>query len=313
MLSRTADNLYWLARFVERAEYLARILEVTQRLTTLPLAYVGSTNEWDSAVLTAGCEHAFSEAYPEANEETVIDFLCFSAANPSSIRNCFEVARSNARAVRTALTSETWDAINGAWLELKRFGNGPTSREEFMRFLRWVQESSLRFDGSAYRTMLRNDAYWFSRLGLYMERADNTARILDVKYHLLLPENERVGGPLDYFQWAAILRSVSALTAYHWVYRESLKPWLVADLLILRDEMPRSLASCYEAIVRNLDSLAGAYGRQGRAQRQARGIRTRLQNSRMDGIFQRGLHEFIGEFITESNQLGALITQQFLT
>ena len=137
-----------------------------------------------------------------------------------------------------------WSAINDTWLELKRFGNGPTSREEFMRFLRWVQESSLRFDGSAYRTMLRNDAYWFSRLGLYMERADNTARILDVKYHMLLPADQRVGGPLDYFQWSAILRSVSALTSYHWVYRESVKPWLIADLLILRDEMPRSLASC---------------------------------------------------------------------
>ena len=127
--------------------------------------------------------------------------------------------------------------------------------------------------------MLRNDAYWFSRLGVYIERADNTARILDVKYHVLLPDNERVGGPLDYFQWAAILRSVSALTAYHWVYRESLKPWLVADLLILKEEMPRSLASCYEAIVRYLDQIAGAYGRQGPAQRQARGIRARLQNS----------------------------------
>ena len=207
---------------------------------------------------------------------------------------------------------EMWDAINGTWLELKRYGNGPTSREEFSRFLRWVQESSLRYDGSAYRTMLRNDAYWFSRLGVYLERADNTARILDVKYHLLLPDNERVGGPLDYFQWAAILRSVSALTSYHWVYRESLQPWLVADLLILKEEMPRSLASCYEAIVRNLDPVAGAYGRQGPAQRQARGIRTRLQNSRMDGIFQRGLHEFIGEFITENNRLGAAITEQFL-
>ena len=160
--------------------------------------------------------------------------------------------------------------------------------------------------------MLRNDAYWFSRLGVYVERADNTARILDVKYHLLLPENERVGGPLDYFQWTAILRSVSALTAYHWVYRESLKPWLVADLLILSYEMPRSLSSCYEEIVRNLDSIGGAYGRQGAAQRQARGMRARLQNSRIDDIFQRGLHEFIGEFITENNRLGAAITEQFL-
>jgi uncharacterized alpha-E superfamily protein len=312
MLSRTADNLYWLARYVERAEYLARILEAAQRLTALPLAYAGSSNEWESTVATAGCAYAFGAAYGEANEDSVVDFLCFSAANPSSIRNCLEIARSNARAVRTALTVEMWDAINGTWLELKRFGNGATSREELLRFLRWVQESSLRFDGSAYRTMLRNDAYWFSRLGVYMERADNTARILDVKYHLLLPAHERVGGPLDYFQWAAILRSVSALTAYHWVYRDSVKPWLIADLLILRDELPRSLASCYENLVLYLDHIARAYGRQGVAQRQARSIRARIENSRMDEIFQSGLHEFIGEFISENNQLGAAIAEQYL-
>lgn len=313
MLSRTADNLYWLARYVERAEYLARILEATQRLTALPLDYVGTSNEWESAVATAGCAGAFYAAYDEANEETVTEFLAFSTSNPSSIRSCFEVARTNARAVRTALTMEMWDSINGTWLELKRYGNGPTSREEFSRFLRWVQESSLRFDGSAYRTMLRNDAYWFTRLGIYLERADNTARILDVKYLLLLPEQEQVGGPLDYFQWAAILRSVSALTSYHWVYRESLKPWLIADLMILKDEMPRSLASCYENIVRYLDEIARVYGRQGPAQRLARGIRTRLQNSDMDSIFQGGLHEFIQEFIADNNRIGQTITQQYLT
>jgi uncharacterized alpha-E superfamily protein len=161
--------------------------------------------------------------------------------------------------------------------------------------------------------MLRNDAYWFSRLGVYIERADNTARILDVKYHLLLPALEHVGGPLDYYQWAGILRSVSALTAYHWVYRESLKPWLIADLRMLNDQMPRSLASCYENLVQNLDRIAGAYGRQGNAQRQARGIRTRLQNSRMEEIFQTGLHEFIGSFIKDNNKLGSAISQQYLT
>ena len=313
MLSRTADNLYWLARYVERAEYLARILEATQRLATLPIAYVGSSNEWESAVATAGCAGAFFAKFNEANEENVTEFLAFSPANPSSIRSCFEVARTNARAVRTALTVEMWDAINGAWLELKRFGNGPTSREEFMRFLRWVQDTSMLFDGSAYRTMLRNDAYWFSRLGLYIERADNTARILDVKYHMLLPAEEHVGGPLDYFQWAAILRSVSALTSYHWVYRDSIKPWLIADLLILNDQMPRSLASCYENLVRFLDSIAHDYGRQGPAQRHARNVRARLENSRMDEIFQRGLHEFISEFIADNNRLGAAVTEQYLT
>src|SRR5271165_2700724 len=312
MLSRTADNLYWLARYVERAEYLARILEATHRLTTLPLTYVGSSNEWASAVSTAGCANLFFAKFEEANEENVTYFLAFAPENPSSIRNCFEVARTNARAVRTALTSEMWDAINGAWLELKRWGNGPRSREEFARYLRWVLGSSLRFDGSAYRTMLRNDAYWFSRLGVYMERADNTARILDVKYHLLLPAHEQIGGPLDYFQWSSILRSVSALTAYHWVYRENVKPWLVADLLMLRDEMPRSLASCYENLVQNLDRIAHAYGRQGSAQRQARAVRARLQKSRIEEIFQTGLHEFIDAFVEDNNQLGTAIAQQYL-
>jgi uncharacterized alpha-E superfamily protein len=312
MLSRTADNLYWLARYVERAEYIARILDTTLRLTALPLAYVGSTNEWESAVATAGCAGGFFEHYKEANEETVTEFLAFSSANPSSIRNCFEAARLNARAVRTALTSEMWDAINGAWLELKRWGNGPRSREEFARYLRWVLGSSLRFDGSAYRTMLRNDAYWFSRIGVYMERADNTARILDVKYHLLLPVDEKVGGPLDYFQWSSILRSVSALTAYHWVYRENVKPWLVADLLMLRDEMPRSLASCYENLVQNLDRIATAYGRQGPAQRQARTVRARLENSKIEQIFQNGLHEFIDTFVEDNNRLGTAVSQQYL-
>lgn len=312
MLSRTADNLYWLARYVERAEYIARILDTTLRLATLPLAYVGTTNEWESAVATAGCAGAFFEAHKEANEETVTEFLAFSILNPSSIRNCFENARLNARAVRTALTNEMWDAINGAWLELKRWGNGPSSREEFARFLRWVLGASLRVDGSAYRTMLRNDAYWFSRLGVYVERADNTARILDVKYHLLLPAEEKVGGPLDYFQWSAILRTVSAHTAYHWVYRDNVRPWLVADLLILKDEMPRSLASCYENLVQNLDRIANAYGRQGPAQRHARSVRARLENAKIDDIFQSGLHEFISEFIEDNNRLGTAVTQQYL-
>jgi len=312
MLSRTADSLYWISRYVERAEYLARILEATLRLTTLPIAYVGSSNEWETAVATAGNTKLFAESYPEANEETVVHFLALSPQNPSSIRNCFETARANARAVRTALTAEMWETINSAWIELQRFGNGPGTREEINRFLRWVQETSLRFDGSAYRTMLRNDSYWFTRLGLYIERADNTARILDVKYHLLLPNYEPVGGSLDYFQWSTILRSVSALTAYHWVYREKVQPWLIADLLILNEQMPRSLASCYENLVHYLDEIAGDYGRQGPAQRQARVIHTRLETSRMEEIFQHGLHEFITEFIADNNSLGTTISQQYL-
>src|ERR1700744_2846922 len=313
MLSRTAENLYWLARYVERAEYLARTIDATLRVTALPAAYIGKTNEWDSALLTAGVSASFYQVYKEANEQNVVEYLSFAPKNPSSIRNCIENARLNSRSVRTALTSEMWDTINSAWIELQEvWGKGTSTREELAKFLRFVQETSLRFDGSAYRTMLRNDAYWFSRLGLHLERADNTARILDVKYHVLLPEEEHVGGPLDYYQWTSILRSVSALTAYHWVYRENVKPWLVADLLMLRDEMPRSLANCYENLVQNLDRIAKSYGRQGPAQRQARTIRARLENSKIEGIFQNGLHEFIDGFIEDNNRLGSAVAQQYL-
>jgi len=313
MLSRTAENLYWLARYVERAEYLARTIDATLRVTALPAAYIGKTNEWDSAVLTAGVAAGFYQNYEAAEEHSVVDYLCFSPNNPSSIRSCIEAARLNARSVRTALTSEMWDTINSAWIDLQAvWDRGAGTRDDLASFLRFVQETSLRFDGSAYRTMLRNDAYWFSRLGLHLERADNTARILDVKYHLLLPEEEHVGGPLDFYQWSSILRSVSALTAYHWVYRETLKPWLIADLLILNDSLPRSLASSYGNLVRNLDQIGVAYGRQGPAQRHARGVRNRLEHSNMTDLFQHGLHEFIQEFLADNARLGEIIAKQYL-
>ncbi|GLK80742.1 alpha-E domain-containing protein [Methylopila turkensis] len=312
MLSRTADNLFWLSRYVERAEALARILEATQRLASLPVAYAGSTNEWESAVNSAGCSSAFYAKHEEATAETVVDYLVFEKDNPSSIVNCFEVARHNARAVRTALTVEMWETINGAWLELRRRPERQLVGEEFTRFLGWVKEIGLRFDGSASRTMLRNDIYSFSRLGMLLERADNTARILDVKYHLLLPEETKVGGGLDYYQWSAILRAVSAQTSYHWVYRQSLKPWLIADLLILNDQMPRSLAACYGDMVRHLDDLSRGYGRQGPSQRIARATRAKLENAGIEEVFQNGLHEFITGFIGENNRLGAAIHEQYL-
>jgi uncharacterized alpha-E superfamily protein len=311
MLSRTADSLYWLSRYVERADYLARVLETAGRLSSLPSTY-GSGNEWESALITAGCRELFRQKYDEPTADTVIEFLICGEHNPSSIVRCLEIARSNARAVRTALTAEMWETINGAWLELRSFNVKQLMSHDLPRFLDWVKEVSLRVDGSGHRTMLRNDAYWFSRLGIYIERAESTARILDVKYHFLLPAESPVGGGLDYTQWTAILRAVSAATSYHWVYRESLNPWLVADLLILKDQMPRSLAACYDNIVSNLDRLAEAYGRRGPAQRMARSIRTRLTNSRIEQIFQSGLHEFVSSFITDNAAVGSAITNQYL-
>jgi uncharacterized alpha-E superfamily protein len=313
MLSRTADSLFWLSRYVERAENTARIIDAASRLAALPTGYGTTGNEWESALAATGCLDAFTEVYgEEATADATIDFLAFSPSNPSSIKSCLEVARFNARAVRTALTAEMWETINSAWLELKDYGPGELDLGRLADFLRFVKRTSLAFDGSAYRTMLRSDAYWFTRVGVFIERADATARLLDVKYHVLLPPEAQIGGSLDYFQWSAILRAVSAQTSYHWVYRQSLKPWLVADLMILNRQMPRSLAACYESITRNLDLIAHRYGRQGASQRHARALFTQLDSTDVDTVIAGGLHEFLSEFIAENTRLGALITEQYL-
>lgn len=314
MLSRTADTLFWLGRYVERADNTARIIDAANRLATVPDSLAGETSEWEPALAAAGVLDHFSEKHEEVDRDPAIQFLAFSPDNPSSIRNCLGTARANARAVRTALTAEMWEALNEAWFELKRYDGTQMDRQTLNDFLSRVKEACLRFDGSAYRTMLRHDAYWFLRLGFYLERADSTARILDVKYHVLLPEEAPVGGALDYYQWSSILRSVSALTAYRWVYHDSLKPWLIADLLVLNDQMPRSLASCYENLTMFLDELSLAYGRQGPSQRAARSISTRLQNAEIGEIFQHtGLHEFLTDFIAENARLGQTISEQYLT
>ena len=312
MLSRTAESLFWLSRYVERAENLARVLDVASRLSTLPSAYAGTSNEWEGAIATAVCEEDFYKAYGSATRENVVEFIVASDANPSSIRNCIEIARTNARSVRTALTSEMWEVINDAWLKMQRLKLRDIRGNELGRFLQLIKDISLQFDGAAYRTMLRTDGYYFQRVGMLLERADNTARLLDVKYHVLLPEEEHVGGGLDYFQWSSLLRSVSALTSFHWVYRETVKPWLVADFLILRPEQPRSLISLYGDINGFLDKLAETYGRQGKSQRLVRHAYSDLQNMKMESLFQSGLHEFVTDFLDNNNQLGAAIAEQYL-
>ena len=312
MLARTADSLYWCARYIERADFLARIIDASLRMGSLPSSYGGDESEWESALSSASARVSFYEAHDHADEHTVCDFLVFSRENPSSIYSCLNAARANARAVRTALTLEMWEAINEAWNELQRYDCENIDRESLARFLEWVKRISLLFDGASYRTMLRNDSYWFLRLGMAIERADNTARILDVKYHLLLPEREPVGGTLDYFQWTTILREVSALTAFHWVYRTSVKPWLVADLLILNRQMPRSLFSCHAEIMERLDQLADYYGRRGPSQRMASNTLSKLESSRIEDLFQKGMHEFITGFLRDNATLGAAIAEQYL-
>ena len=310
MLSRTADSLYWTGRYIERADFLARILEATIRLAAIPTRGDGDGETvWASALACASVPKALGRS---PTEKSVREYLAFSPENPSSIAACITRARTNARSVRTALTMELWEAINGAWNGLEEQGQ-PTRRDDFGHFLEWVKTVTLSVEGAASRTMLRNDGYYFLRLGAAIERADNTARLLDVKYHLLLPEGERVGGQLDYFQWTTLLREVSALTAYRWVYRDSVKPWLVADLLVLNRQMPRSLGSCQTSIVRYLERLASDYGRRGPAQRLAAERMRAFETSKIETIFQSGLHEYIQSFLAENGRLGQAITEQYLS
>lgn len=311
MLSRTADSLYWTGRYMERADFLARILEAAIRLAALPARDDAAVTAWASAVASSGVKAAFDAGGRTPSETSVRDFLAFGSDNPTSIKACITRARTNARSVRTALTIELWEAINGAWNGLNELGE-PRRRDDFVHFLDFVKASALAIEGATSRTMLRNDAYWFLRLGMAIERADNTARLLDVKYHLLLPPGERVGGQLDYFQWTTLLREVSALTAYRWVYRESVRPWLVADLLVLNRQMPRSLASCQGMIVSYLERLATDYGRRGPAQRLASARLARFNEARIEDIFQSGLHEYIQAFLHENNALGGAIHEQYL-
>ncbi len=312
MLSRNAANLFWTGRYLERADFLARLLDATLRLAALPAANANPDDAWSSALASAGARGAFKATGKKINHKNVASFLAFDAENDSSIRSCIERARGNARSVRTALTTEAWEAINGAWLDVAKTTGPNGKRDQVSVFLECVKAAVLAFDGAAHRTMLRNESYWFILLGSGVERADNTARLLDVKYHLLLPQTEVVGGSLDYFQWTTILRTVSAATAYRWVYRDSLKPWLIADLLILNREMPRSLASCYEDIVRNLDLLAMNSGQRGPAHRLAGATRDRLNSTNISTIFGGGLHEFVQGFLNDNNRLGAAVAEQFL-
>ncbi len=309
MLSRTANNLYWLARYMERMDYVARLLEVGQRMSGLSRG----GEEWRSMLIAAGCEPAFVKKHERVTTAAAVDFLFRDPDNPSSVRSCITTARQNARAVRTAITTDMWEALNGTWQESRELFGGGLRPEDLNRATDWVKTRAVLFRGAYGSTMLRSDAYWFARLGSHIERADNTARILDVKYHVLLPDYEVVGGGLDYHHWTSILRAVSALRAYHWVYRDRVKPWNVAELMILRPEMPRSLRACYDEITSNLDLLGATYGgHYGECHRLAGELHARLRFGRIDNIFQTGLHEFLTEYIDRTLELGDEISDFFL-
>ncbi len=308
MLSRTAASLYWLGRYVERADFIARLVEATIRLDALSPTPAGEA-AWRSALSVTYSDEAFAATDRPSTQAEISRFLTLDAGNPGSIIACLEMARNNGRAVRTALTRDAWTAINRAWLVFNdhRGAADPTAT---LNLVEAVKAETRGFEG-AIHWMMRNQATWFIRLGAAIERADNTARLLDVKYHLLLPRDEPVGGTVDRDQWTTILQTVSAVTAYRWIYSEGLKPALVIDLLTTRFELPRSLAGCVEETVSVLTLLGKRTGLHGEADRMARARLAAMQRTKSGDIIVRGLHEWLAAFIRENALLDTAIARQF--
>ncbi|MBN2971416.1 alpha-E domain-containing protein [Roseomonas aeriglobus] len=308
MLSRTASSLYWLGRYVERADFAARLVEATIRLDALSPRPAGEA-AWHSALRVTYSDDAFAASNVGFTASPVARFLTVDTSNPGSIAACLDMARNNAKAVRTALTRDAWTAINRAWLIFNGRGR-PASRMEPLALVEAVKAETRGFEG-AIHWMMRNQATWFIRLGAAIERADNTARLLDVKYHLLLPEGETVYGVVDRDQWTTLLQTVSAVTAYRWLYDEGLKPHLVIDLLTTRFELPRSLAGCVEETVEVLTLLGKRTGLQGEADRMARARLSAMQRTRSHDVIVSGLHQYLTAFIRENELLHMAIAKQF--
>jgi uncharacterized alpha-E superfamily protein len=298
MLSRTAQNLFWMGRYIERADATARLLEMGRGMAMLP----GSNElaEWRSvARATAAPTDRTGES---ASAAEIIAYLLLDPANPSSIRSCLLQARANGRAIRTALTQDMWETLNDQWRTLE---HAPLTglKEELPRYLDWTRQRAAAFRGATETSHLRNDGYTFLRLGEYIERADMTLRLLDVKYFVLLPETDVVGGGRDYHQWTSVLRATSALRTYHHVYRDNYTPWGIAEFLVLNRMFPRSVMFSYLGLERHLEDLAQVYGARHACQATAQAMVARLKGFDMGSLFQFGLHEFIVDAVQCTHRL----------
>lgn len=309
MLSRTADHLYWMARYTERAENLARMLDVTNRMTLIK----GTDDPhqgWSAIIVINSLEDEYAKRFSSLRSENVIQFMAFDETNPSSICSCLRLARENAHAVRGTLTAETWETINTTWIDMAEHVRKHLSGSEITDFFEWVKFRSHLTRGVTVGTMLRDEALDFIRLGTFLERADSTARLLDVKYHVLLPSSDHIGGAADYYQWSALLRSFSAFVVYRRVYRDVITPLRVAELLILREDMPRSLHACMSEVYNILCKVKNQHSRE--TERRAGELHAELHYGRIDDIFDEGLHEYLNDFIDRTLDLGNRIARDFL-
>ncbi|MEO0620807.1 MAG: alpha-E domain-containing protein [Pseudomonadota bacterium] len=311
MLSRVAEDLFWMSRYVERAENVARLLDAGRRMMTVPTSPEARSAEWASIVIAAGCSETFPDPLETANARSVAQHLVFDTDNPSSIRSSIHAARENARAVRQAITSDVWDAVNEAWIDMRARSPASIVGGGFAQFLDWTKTQGQRFRGGIENTLLRDAGFNFIRVGQYVERLDATARLLDVKYHVLLPADAQVGGVIDEGQWLQILRAANSSRAYRHVYRAPVSPDRVVHFLVLSPLSPRSLQHCASMIVRNLDLLKAHTERSEDCHFKAYAMQGRLDDMTVDEIFSFGLHEFLTERIQENNVLALAIADAY--
>ncbi|WP_180130717.1 alpha-E domain-containing protein [Rhodoferax sp. BLA1] len=315
MLSRTADHLFWMNRYTERAENTARLLDVNYQTSLLPQSEAVALSGWQGLLSISELMFSYKEKHGEINAKKVMDFMVKDESNPSSILSCLTAARENARAVRGALTTEVWETLNQTWLEVKRKVKAGEFEDDPAQFFDWVKFRSHLSRGVTVGTMLMDEALYFMRLGTFLERADNTARLVDVKFHAVESDfygtaNLKKDQEYDFYHWSAILRSVSGFEVYRKVYRDVIKPERVAELLILRPDMPRSLHSSLNEVVSNLKMVANDQSTE--TQRRAGKLRAELEYGRIDEILATGLHAYLTQFLDRVNDLGAHISRDFL-
>lgn len=310
LLSSTAESLFWMARYIERAENVARILDVSFRMGLLPSAEGNEEAIWSGPIGISGDPAGFAKRYKKTTARNAIAHLAIDPEYPSSIRSSIHRARENARAVRGVLTSESWESLNATWLALEGIREVRDIEKCGVReFFDWVKERSHLFRGVTEGTMIQDESYAFIRLGIFLERADNTARLLDAKYR---DTRSKRGAEEDraynYYEWGAILRSVSAFKTYRRIYRDEVTPRRVVELLVLRQDMPRSLHACFNQISSILDEIA----RGKECSRMAGAIHSELHYGKIDALLKRGLHEYLRDFILHANELGRQIAEDFL-
>ncbi|MEM9320843.1 MAG: alpha-E domain-containing protein [Pseudomonadota bacterium] len=309
MLGKTAGGLFWMFRYLERSENTARLIEAGFRMAlTRP---DGTDDEWGSVLQTASAAKAYGERHSEIDAARVIDFLLRDKANPSSVMSSIAAARQNARLVRTAITREVWEAVNDTYMILTETLARPVQARNLPEVLGLVRQQSALVRGALHGTMLRNDVFDFARIGTFLERADNTARILDVKYYVLLPSITQVGSSLDNVQWETILRSVAGQRAYRWINKGEANPKGIAEFLIFDGRMPRSLKFSIGKIATNLGYLQSEYGARHDSHGHVDKLYARLDRLTIDRVFEDGLHEFLLEMLQDINSLGEQISEDY--